>query len=337
MHKKGLSKIILINISLVFFILGILEILARIFSNAILFGNSKHLFDTSNKNYITNCKSCEAVSFGQKVFTDEYGFRASSLIKINSQIIKEKVIIIGDSVAFGPGVKFKNTFQGLLESDFTEYSFINRSVMGHSLDQHLQTANLISKDIENIKKVYLIYCLNDLSNISNYEISKSLNLNEKDSAWISKIKENKFFSFINEPLRNKSILYMQIKGVMSKPQERYFFSDFNNYLLDIDQLNIKNLRKISEIFKKQNIELVVIVSPYEYQVRNAKNNNIVLLPQRFLKEFFEKNQISYIDSYPQFLNSDFKSSDLFLPYDPMHLSEKGHEILFQIIKKDLTN
>ena len=130
---------------------------------------------------------------------------------------------------------------------------------------------------------------------------------------------------------------MLIKGIVTEPQKRYFFSDLKNYSLDTDQLNINNLKKISEIFKEHNIKFTVIVSPYEYQVRNAELNNNLLMPQRFLKEFFEKNQISFIDAYTKFLESSFKSSDLFLPYDPMHLSAAGHEILFEIIQNDITD
>jgi len=126
MFNRKIPKIIFINISLIFFIFAFLEIGARLFSNAIFFGNSKNLFDTSNKNYIENCKSCEAKSFGQRIYTDEFGHRTSSLNKVDSQKVKEKIIIIGDSVAFGPGVIFEQTFQGLLSDNFIEYIFINR-------------------------------------------------------------------------------------------------------------------------------------------------------------------------------------------------------------------
>tara|TARA_B100000212_G_C27310595_1_gene505543 strand:- start:23 stop:1042 length:1020 start_codon:yes stop_codon:yes gene_type:complete len=337
MFNRKIPKIIFINISLIFFIFAFLEIGARLFSNAIFFGNSKNLFDTSNKNYIENCKSCEAKSFGQRIYTDEFGHRTSSLKKVDSQIFKEKIIIIGDSVAFGPGVIFEQTFQGLLSDNFIEYIFINRSVIGHGLDQYLQTANLIRKDNNNIKKVYLIYCLNDISNISSSEIIKNSNPNKIENNWVHKIKKNRFPLFINKQLRDKSIFYMLIKGILTKPQERYFFADFKNYLLEIDKLNINNLKEINEIFKQKNIELIVIISPYEYQVRNAELNNNLLLPQIFLKEFLKENKIIYIDAYPEFLESGFKSSDLFLPYDPMHLSLKGHRILFEIIQKDLIN
>tara|TARA_Y100000589_G_scaffold327324_1_gene368914 strand:+ start:4463 stop:5485 length:1023 start_codon:yes stop_codon:yes gene_type:complete len=338
MFNKKTPKIIFINISLIFLIFAFLEIVARLFSNAIVFGNSKNLFDTSNKNYIKNCKSCEAKSFGQRIYTNEFGYRSSSLnTVVNSELVKEKIIIIGDSVAFGPGVMFEETFQGLLSDNFIEYSFINRSVIGHSLYQHLQTANLIRNDNKKIKKVYLIYCLNDISDISSYEIIKNSIPNKIENNWVYKIKKNRFVLFINKQLRDKSILYMLIKGILTKPQERYFFSDFKNYLLKIDNLNINKLKEINEIFKQKNIELTVIISPYEYQVRNAEVNNNLLLPQRFLKVFLKKNKIIYIDAYPKFLESGFKSSDLFLPYDPMHLSAKGHRILFEIVQKDLMN
>ena len=80
-----LSKVLSINLGIFVFILFFIEILARVFSGAILFGNSKNLFNLTDPNYITNCSSCKAISFGKRVYLDKNGFRKSNNILINNR------------------------------------------------------------------------------------------------------------------------------------------------------------------------------------------------------------------------------------------------------------
>lgn len=345
MSKITVTKIIFFNIGILALMLGLLEIGARIFSNAIFLGDSKHLFDRKNKNYITNCKSCEATSFGTKIYTNSNGFRVSkSNVVANASNNKEKkIVIIGDSLGFGPGVEFKYTFQGLLSRYHSGYQFINRSVTGHSLDQHLETAKRITKNPERIEKVYLIYCLNDISDTSSTLIKKSskpINTNfdnKRKSQWVYLLKKQPFISKINRILRKRSILYLEIKGKFSNPQERYFFQDLKNYSENIKESNIDKLNEISEILKSNGIKLTVIISPYEYQLRKVSRNINLLLPQKILSNYMEKRKINFINAYQDFNSYQGNSKDLFLPYDPMHFSAEGHKIIFDIMNKDMKN
>ena len=338
MIKTKVTKTIFINIGVFTLMIGFLEIGARLFSNTILFGNSKHLFDTSQEKYITNCKSCEAISFGSKIYTDKNGFRVSKENVTSNGYKKNKIIIIGDSVGFGPGVIYKKTFQGLLSKKFDSYEFVNRSVLGHGLEQHLETALRINKNNkENIKKIYLLYCLNDLDNISSTEIMKSSKTisSRSNFNWVLKFKKNYIVSSLNRFLRNRSVLYMYLKGILTNPQERYFYGDLKKYYKDQSTSNLNNIRKIYNLINSKGIEFTVIISPYEYQIREANKNSKLLFPQKIIKEYLKINKINYIDAYYTFKNYTEKSSDLFLPFDPMHLSQKGHDVMFKIISKDL--
>ncbi|MFH1309171.1 MAG: hypothetical protein ABIH85_00665 [Candidatus Omnitrophota bacterium] len=42
-----------------------------------------------------------------------------------------------------------------------------------------------------------------------------------------------------------------------------------------------------------------------------------------------------IDVMPRFKNSKFAPKDLYLFYDPMHLSKKGNKILFDAMESDM--
>ena len=339
MSKNSIPKIFFFNIGILALMLGLFEIGARIFSNAIFFGNSKHLFDHRNKNYVTNCKSCEATSFGAKIYTNSDGFRVSHLGAKASNNEEKKIVIIGDSLGFGPGVEFNTTFQGLLSNSYSDYQFVNRSVIGHALDQHLETANLITKNPERIEKVYLIYCLNDLSNISSSQIKKSSTqkVNNLDIQWGTLLKNQRLLFKINHLLRTRSILYIDLKGKLSSPQERYFFADLKSYSEKRNESNINKLNEIHEVLKSNGIKLTVIISPYEYQVREGSRNNSLLIPQKILSNYMEERKINYINAYKNFIGYGGNSKDLFLPYDPMHYSEKGHKIIFDVIDQDLKN
>ena len=85
--------------------------------------------------------------------------------------------------------------------------------------------------------------------------------------------------------------------------------------------------KFTEFTKKQNIKSYVFILPYEFQTRDCKLE--VLLPQTKIKKIAEK-----IDNNIYDLTSDFcrykNPKKLYLKYDPMHLSEKGHEFVYSL-------
>ena len=69
-----------------------------------------------------------------------------------------------------------------------------------------------------------------MDDIVNNKTKKSDNKeNAKNKSFISKLKENYFLNKINFFLRTKSYTYLWIKGIATKPSERYFFESFDNY------------------------------------------------------------------------------------------------------------
>jgi len=199
--------------------------------------------------------------------------------------------------------------------------------------------------------VFLIFCLNDISNFSATYIDRTLNRNnvnpveaEQSSVQhiiepyrntvVEQLKRWRLVSLTNEYLRSHSKLYVLLKGVLTDPQARYWEADLQAYRqLTAEGLAtaLQPLRYIADVCERHNILFTVVVVPYEYQVR--VNNESTRLPQQMLANFFETNEISYVDALPSFRRH---SSELFLPYDPMHLSLQGHNALYVIISEVLT-
>jgi hypothetical protein len=112
---------------------GAAELAARAFSSVGLVGNSKDLFvarawGTSHG----NAPHIEAISFGQRVFTGEYGFRIAPGSNGKDDGAANAILLIGDSVGFGPAVDEPETYAGLLRTRFPTQRVYNASVIGFS-------------------------------------------------------------------------------------------------------------------------------------------------------------------------------------------------------------
>ena len=77
--------------------------------------------------------------FSKKVFTDSLGFRIPKK-NFNYKDKNSSVLIIGDSVSFGVGVKEQNTFVGLMRNEFKNLNFFNSSVSGYNFKDYSEVA-----------------------------------------------------------------------------------------------------------------------------------------------------------------------------------------------------
>ena len=141
---------------------------------------------------------------------------------------------------------------------------------------------------------------------------------------------------MNKYLRSRSMIYLYIKGIITDPQKRYWEKDFSLYN-KLDQIKInrmlKPIHEISEFIRKKNKKFFIFIMPYEYQLRSM--NPKFLKPQILLSKFFESNNINSYDLHNYFLNFKGDPSNLFLRFDPMHLSIKGHELVNRFIIENI--
>ena len=110
-----MKKIILLNLVILFFFIIFLEILANLFNLSQLLGTESKLIERRNNSHYLVPGSTGKI-FNTKVYIDNNGFRVPSLNYKYTGI--KDVYIIGDSVAFGSGVKEEKTFVGLLRKRF---------------------------------------------------------------------------------------------------------------------------------------------------------------------------------------------------------------------------
>jgi hypothetical protein len=289
-----------------------------------------------------NASDYEGISFGAKFRTDQNGFRIDPTFRDPASNIA--VLTLGDSVAFGPGVEESKTFVGLLRRSMPNVRFYNSSTIGYGLHDY---ANVVEQFVSlkpEIKYVLLFYCLNDVSDVSAQQVVQTLSgLQEADQA-----DQDRFASLgyrftsiqsaiysLNVYLRSRSKFYLFLKGALTDPAMRYFKQDLAEYQKGNDHVTA-SLRPLEEIAKKlaaRRITFEVFVMPYEAQVRTMVQAS--LLPQRMVDGFLRRNEIDYYDPAEKFMNSGIIAEDLYLYGDPMHLSEKGHRLVSEIVGGEL--
>ena len=328
----------LIAIVLIF----VLEILVRNFTEVIFLGTSKNLFDSVNHD--RNVKNVTAITFDQIVYTNKYGHRVSKeKIKKGYNLEKKSILILGDSVAFGPGVKFEETFQGILESSFKEYNIINSSVIGNSVEDYKRILKevLLKNLIKRNDDVFLLFCLNDVSTVSSTDIKNQKykkNTFKPKNDYIYDLKTIDIINKLNVILRENSKLYLFIKGSLTNPSKRYFLYETQIYKnLQQDGINqiLFPIKDIDNLLKSKGINFKLIILPYSYQLQNYDKD--LRFPQKMLYEYFKNNNIPFIDATDHLMKQKVDKLDLFLKFDPMHFSSKGHVVLSEILIKFINN
>ena len=238
--------------------------------------------------------------FGKEIRIDEHGFR-----KMNAPTNYDKSwLFLGDSVTFGVGIEADQIFPQLVQNEFQSIKIWNTAVMGYSTLNYLDVVEAFLRDRSDIEKVVLFFCLNDV--YGNFSLKPT-----EDSA------KDKVLSF----LRSNSKLFLFIKMIFFDRSKAYALYDTGLYKddnLGIDK-HLNAIVKIKAALDKSNIDFLVVILPYEYQLRIEG----LKAPQALLNSFLEKHNITSLDAYENF--TSLNSEDYYLYGDPMHLSYLGHE------------
>ncbi len=347
MNKKP-SQEILANFCLICFaflfclmVLVLGEAACRLFSGIRFLGNSANLFiDNAYGPSAGNLRSSQAVSFGTKIYTDQYGFRIPPAGDNIGASYDYALLILGDSVGFGPGVSEEQTTAGLLRKNYPGLKIYNSSVIGYATPDY---QNLIEQFIPlhpEVKKVYLFFCLNDVSRQSAVLIDRLVKSKNSGSGYLNtavdSLKQVNWVKQLNEYLRAHSKLYLLFKNILTNPQYRYWKADYAHYLDSNQQVFLRRMQPvavIAKLLKQKNIDFTVVILPYEYQLKHATAAN--RLPQDKIGAFLKQNNIRSIDIFDQFRKSGITAEKLFLPFDQAHFSEQGHAELFKILQSEL--
>ena len=243
-----IGRIIFVNVAITIVLILFLELFARVFQISGLMGIDSSVVEYENDYSLFKLKkNSEGKIFGKKIFVDNNGFRVPE--KSFKYIAnKPAIFFIGDSITFGNGVVEEETFVGKLRSELNNFNIYNAAVPGYDIRQYLKSISII-KDFNNIKKIFYIFTLND--------IAKSQDRSVQMVDFVRKLKARSlrgkgFIYYTNVFFRNKSYLYMYVKGIATDPSKRYFDYMHLTYKKETEfVLTKKYLMKLYEVTKKK--------------------------------------------------------------------------------------
>lgn len=261
------------------------------------------------------------ICFGKQVTIDEYGFRKLTC----PQKYDSSWLVLGDSVAFGVGVDTQDTFVQLLQNSLPNIRVWNTSVIGYDMRNYRDTLNHFTVETQIIprpQRVLLFICLNDIDLQSTF--NKDLSVTTFKSV-------ESLLSF----LRRRSKFYMFIKNVVFDRSRAYFLHDLQLYQKKGPELeeSLNIINDMNTSLRDRNIEFMVVILPYEYQLRKKEEQN--LLPQQLLSAYLKEKGIPYIDAYEYFERADGDKRQYFLYGDFAHFSKKGHQVVADLLRERL--
>ena len=318
-----MKKIFIVNFFFILLIILFLEIIMNIFQFSGLMGIQKGvIYKTGDTHYLK--PNNEGIVFDEVIFTDSNGYRVPS--KSYKYSGDSNIFILGDSVAFGNGVKEDKTFIGLLRKEFINKNFLNSSAPGYQINDHVNVINQTAK-FRNVDKIMYFFTLNDI-----YGSSNIINLDNKKKESDYNLKKYKLLNDLNSYLRNKSYLYMFIKGIGTDPSKRWFLNLYENFKKkDLD--GTKNyFISLKNFSTKIQSDFIVILLPYEFQTRNCSKN--ILKPQKEISDILLNLNIEFKDLTNVFCNQKNPKKN-FYKFDPMHLSKLGHKLVYNTLKDEI--
>ena len=145
--------------------------------------------------------------------------------------------------------------------------------------------------------------------------------------------KNELFLKVNFYLRDKSALFNLMKGLGTNTTKRYYESMLWRYKNEDSLMKyedyIKNIKKFSI---ENNLNIKFVLLPYTYQIEK-KCKKEFLKPQIKIQKIFKENDIQLYDFTNDFCFHE-KGASLFLGFDPVHLSNDGHQLVYELISKN---
>jgi len=328
-----MKKIIIINFLIIIFLIISLELIVKYYKLSDLMGMESEKLISRDQNKLKFKPNTSGLVFNKIVYTDKNGFRVPNK-NYAYKGTNDSIIFFGDSVTFGNGIEETKTFVGLARKYFINYNFHNISLPGYQIKDHKDNLEMIKK-IKKINHIIYVFTLNDIDFNNNVVNIADKKVN-KDKL-VEKLKTINLINYFNFWLRNKSYLYMYIKGISSDPSKRWFEYDYNLYNNDLLLNNFESfIDNLSEETNAQKIKLSILILPYEYQTRKNKCKYENLMPQTKIKKILLDKKINYYDLTDLFCSQKI-TKKLFYKFDPMHLSERGHNLVFNFIKNEIFN
>ena len=287
-----------------------------------------------------------------KICTNDYGFRTSCLDKHNDK--KYDIAFVGDSFTEGVGLKFEDTFTGIISKKLDKKNIINLGVSSYSPSIYfLKIRDLINQgfifkeiivfiDISDLVDETLCYKMKENKIVRRETFVKCFyNLNEKKIGYFEK-KFKRHFKFSNLfiELLKKKLVQLKIidtnkyQDIFNHSRAEWTYNynkkKLNNYSLkQSNEIMLNSMNSLHDLLKENSIQLSLAVYPWPGTLYFDNENN---MHKEFWENFCKKKCKKFYNFMPTFFNklgnSDFNTfyEEHYIKGD-VHYNKKGNSLI----------
>ncbi len=168
------------------------------------------------------------------------------------------VLMLGDSVLFGPAVSEDDTISGRLRRAFPRLVVYNAAAVGYDTFDYRNVARSLVPRKTAVKTVVVVYCLNDLLAVSSQRIKAQLASlpDAQGPADASPLR------LVNDYLRTRSKLFLLFRGAVRDAQMNYFQHDLQQYRdVETVERGLRPLRDLRDHLDRHGVALTVYIAP----------------------------------------------------------------------------
>lgn len=327
---KKVITLFIANVLTVVGFVALLEIGVRVFVPEIgPIGTEKTLINDFSFNSRGGlAKNAKGYNNGVLVYTDER--RTIKYDKPYDPALNS-VLFVGDSVTMGLGVEPDSTFAGLLATRVDSVNILNTALIGYNatdyeavVDSFLNFRSPLKDERKKIERVMIFWCLND--------VYRDVPISTIPGALTRKIGAG-VLPFIRRHLR----LYQFLKAALFDRSRSYYEHDAFYYARvgTYYQYALEKMGIIQELCKEQGVDLQVVLLPYEFQLRDHPEKELMNAPQELFKIDLGAMGITVLDGLEFMRNWPDDSEELFLFGDGIHFSKTGHRAFAAYVQAEV--
>ena len=293
-----------------------------------------------------------------QVDTNSLGFKDSSNLSIPLVTKNHRILLIGDSFTEGVGIKFEDTFAGLLKQDFKQQNIdvLNAAVSSYSPIIYYRKIKYLIEEVG--LKFDSVVVLIDLSDIEDealgYQFDSNENVISQGSAANLGAAESKPVTDKTKPSMNAKEFFTQYTYFLgrlrnlsaalkakTRPWERALNKRRASWTINNTLYNefgskglktaAKHMLKLKEYLEQKNILLTIAVYPWPDQIfNNDKDSKQVV----FWKNWGHSNKVEFINLFDVFLPNSSAENTIREHYinGDVHWNIAGHNAIYGALK-----
>jgi hypothetical protein len=285
-----------------------------------------------------------------RLVTNSLGFKDASMRTVPPDTPIKRILFIGDSFTEGLGMPYDKTFVGMIDKrvDHDKFDILNAAVVSYSPKIYYNKVKyLLEEKHLKIDDLYVFIDISDTFNEIEYELFEP---QSPQRHTVSELVERmgiflQHYSFFYNVVR---YYYSQAKQVRQNNsldyitqhrEEAPFWTLNEDIYKEWGEKGVRlaemHMQKLVDLCRARGIAITIAVYPWQNEIYFGNRNSKQL---RIWREFSERNNIGFINYYPDFFDAQFPNitrskvppqlivNSFFIPGD-IHWNEAGHRLI----------